>query len=234
MPTEPIVAEWKTFLDGRKRKHEIHVVSEARDGAALRQGFALAQHPLLFYTRCHPDYRPEDLGKLLDRQFTPEPDSDEKPGPEIDHVHLMSAYRGGVPMPIALRATGWLWRIFNRIVFSYSPAPLPGWLGWRRCFGWFLARTFFGVRYHDVTCPFRLFRRDILARIPIQSDGPFAHVELLAKANFLGFILSEEQAINVKPGPYRGDFREMWKEARRLFEHPDFGPPVLPAPAEVK
>jgi hypothetical protein len=41
--------------------------------------------------------------------------------------------------------------------------------------------------------------------------------------------------LDVKPGPYRGDFGQMWKEARRVFNHPDFGPAVLPAappPAE--
>ena len=35
-------------------------------------------------------------------------------------------------------------------------------------------------------------------------------------------------ALDVAPGPYRGDFRGIWKEARRVFDHPDFGPPVLP------
>ena len=33
------------------------------------------------------------------------------------------------------------------------------------------------------------------------SDSAFAHVELVAKANFLGCVLSEEQPIDVKPPP---------------------------------
>lgn len=204
------------------------------EGAALRTGLAAARHPLIFYTMCDPAYRPDDLAKLLDRPFVvedPFPHDDAPPatGKEIDHVHLMSGFRAGVPMPGYLRAVGWVWRILCRIVFSYGPTPLPGWLGWRRTFGAQLARTFFGVRYHDPTCPFRLLRRDILGRIPLQSDGPFAHVELLAKANFLGCVMGEEQSLDVKPPAYRGDAGAIWTDARRVFNHPDFGPPALPA-----
>ncbi len=196
-----------------------------------------ARHPLLCYAPCKPEYRPQDLGKMLDRQFLGEEGlltatmPPKEPDREIDHVHLISGYRAGVKVPGTFRAVGWVWRIFCRVVFSYAPAPLPGWLGLRRHLGWFLARVFFGLRYHDVLCPFRLLRRDILPRVVIQSNGPFAHAELLAKANFLGCVMGEELPLDVTPGPYRGDFRRIWKEARRVFDHPDFGPPVLPAPA---
>jgi glycosyltransferase involved in cell wall biosynthesis len=194
------------------------------EGAALRTGLAASEKPLVCYALCHPDYRPADLERMLDK---PMPDPTQ--GKEIDHVHLMSAYRAGVPVPGALRALGWVWRVICIVVFSYRPAPLPGWLGMRRYLGWFLTRVVFALRHHDVTCPFRLFRRGILARIPIQSNTAFAHVELLAKANFLGHMMAEEVPIAVRPGPYRGDFGKMWREGRRVFDHPDFGPPVLPA-----
>jgi len=202
----------------------------------LRTGLAAARHPLICYTLCKPEYRPEFLDKLFDRPFVPE-DAIEpgkallEPDKEIDHVHLLSAYRAGVPVPLPWRVTGWLWRMVCKVVFSYTPHPLPGWLGYRRYLGWLLSRIFFGVRHHDVLCPFRLLRREILARIPIQSNGPFAHAELLAKANFLEAVMGEEQPIDLVPGPYRGDFGQIWKEARRVFDHPDFGPAVLPTPA---
>src|SRR5206468_12751574 len=51
-----------------------------------------------------------------------------------------------------------------------------------------LLRFVYGLRLTDVDCVFKLFRRSIFARIPIQSDGPFVHAEVLAKANFLGCI----------------------------------------------
>ena len=91
-----------------------------------------------------------------------------------------------------------------------------------------LVRWLFGVRYRDVAAPFRLLRRDILARIPLQSDGPFVHVEMVAKANFLGHILGEEIALpGVSPEPRSppvgGSARAILREAVRLFRQPDFG-----------
>jgi glycosyltransferase involved in cell wall biosynthesis len=256
---EAVLAGWAKFLDARGTDYEVVVVDDGSadgtpqlvealasprlrvlrhdaprgEGAALRTGLQAARYPLLFYTLCKPEYRPEDLGKLLERPFVhEEPDRADtppaQPDKEIDHVHLISGFRAGVKVPGPLRVAGGAWRVVCRVVFSYSPQPLPGWLGLRRHLGWLLARTFFGLRYHDVLCPFRLLRRDLLARLPIQSDGPFAHAELLAKANFLGAVMGEEQPLDVTPGPYRGDFRAIWKEARRVFDHPDFGPPVLP------
>ena len=115
-----------------------------------------------------------------------------------------------------------------RLVFSIRIAPLPGWLGWRRHLAGLAARVFLGIHHVDVTCPARLLRRDILARIPIQSDGPMAHAELLAKANFLGCVLGEEVPLPIEPGGYNGDARAIYREAKRLFDKPDFGPAVLP------
>jgi hypothetical protein len=135
-----------------------------------------------------------------------------------------------VKVPVALRVVGFLWRVVCLVVFSYAPARLPGWLGLRRHLSWLAARVLFGLRYHDVACPFRLLRRDILARIPLQSRGPFAHVELLAKANFLGHVMGEEFPLDVVPPPSRGDARAILREARRVFNAPDFGPAILQPP----
>src|SRR5947209_7296668 len=52
-------------------------------------------------------------------------------------------------------------------------------------------RLVFGLRLKDADCAFKLFRRSIFARIPIQSDGAFVHAEILAKANFLGCMMAE-------------------------------------------
>jgi hypothetical protein len=66
-------------------------------------------------------------------------------------------------------------------------------------------------------------RLQIFERIPIQSDGAFAHVEIVAKANFLGLMLGgEELPLDVIPAPYRGDGRSIWKEAVRVFKKPAF------------
>jgi hypothetical protein len=148
----------------------------------------------------------------------------------IDAVHLVTGYRAGVPVPAGLRVLGFANRLLCRVVFSAAPPPLPGWLGWRGHAGQLLCRALFGLRTRDVVCPYRLLRRDIVARLPIQSDGPFAHIELLAKANFLGCILGEEVPLGdkgrpVPPAPRDGDpHRGFFADGRRVFNHPDFGP----------
>jgi glycosyltransferase involved in cell wall biosynthesis len=246
------VESWLRFLDGLERDFELLVVADGSsdetpkvieslaannprlrmlrherprgEGAALRTAVADSRCPLFFYTLCDPAYKPADLGRLLNRRPDPA-----KPEKEIDLVHFVTGYRAGVKVPSPLRAVGWLGRQFSRVMFSHAPNPLPGWLGWRRHLLRQVARFVFGIRYQDISCPFRLMRRQIFERIPIQSDGPFAHVELVAKANFLGLMLGgEELALDVVPQPYRGDGRAIWQEAVKVFKKPDFGPAVLP------
>jgi hypothetical protein len=243
---ESVVAGWVTFLNGLNRSYEILLVADSAeaaaaaaalpnkhphlrlvsrqpertgDGACLRAAMAEAKYPLLFYTPCDPQYRPADLRKLLQ---------------EIDKVHLASGCRGaGVAAPRWFRVLRGLWRGLSRLVFSYAAPPAPGWLGWRLSLGRVLAWLAFGVRNHDVACPFRLLRREILARIPIQSDGSFAHVEILAKANFLGCLLAEDVALGDRLRPVLPEtegerFGRVFADARRVFNRPDFGPARLP------
>ncbi|MGH7171005.1 MAG: glycosyltransferase, partial [Gemmataceae bacterium] len=193
------------------------------EGAALRTASTMARHPLLFYTLGDPRYVPADLGKLLRKRPDPR-----KPDLEIDHVHLLSASRGGQPMPWPWRILGLFWRFLNRLVFAHAPPRRPGWLGWKRHAAGLLVRVLFGVRHHDAACPFRLLRREILTRIPLQSDGSFVHVEILAKANYLGLMMGEE--VPLEPGRYpplmtemsREERRQMCNDAWRVIRHPEF------------
>src|SRR5262245_53360666 len=230
---EEALCGWIAYLNGLGRDHQLLLVDDAvcdrteelarrhpgievlRDpvkrgvGAALRLGVAQAKHPLLFYAPCDARYQPKDLRLLLD---------------EIDRTHAVTGHRVGRKVPFFLRALGFVWRGLFRVLFGMPLEPLPAWLGWRDHARNLFARIFFGLRLHDVQCDFRLFRRSIFRRIPIQSDGPFAHVEVLAKANFTTAVMSEVP-VAYRPGAAP---RSWWKEAWRVFAHPDFGPAVLP------
>src|SRR5579884_3629513 len=126
---ESLLAAWVTFLNGLDREYELIVVDDGStdgtgelaeklaagyrrvvvrrheraqgEGAALRTALAVARHPLLFYTLGDPHYQPADLGKLLRKRADPR-----KPELEIDHVHFLTASRGGRPVP-------WSWRILG-------------------------------------------------------------------------------------------------------------------------
>jgi glycosyltransferase involved in cell wall biosynthesis len=186
-------------------------------GAALRTGLAATTCPLIACAPCEPDYRPKHLALFL---------------AEIDKVHLQTGYRAGVPVPFGFRAIGWFLRQLWRLVFSldseHAPRPLPGWLGWRGHLGGLVARFCYGVGLHDVSCPFRVFRREILGRTPLQSDGEFVWLEQMAKANFAGFLLGQEVALPIvrRSQPFS---RQLFRDAFRVFQRPTFGPIVLPS-----
>lgn len=101
-------------------------------------------------------------------------------------------------------------------------------------YGW-LMRLFFGVRLKDANCLSKLMRKSILKRIPIQADGHFVHVELVAKANFLGCLMGEvpvtfrpENA--VPPQTAQPETRSVYAEAKQVFRDPDFGPVQVSEP----
>jgi glycosyltransferase involved in cell wall biosynthesis len=257
---ETVIHGWIEFLDGLRRPWEIILADDAStddtqalaaalvekdsrlrlvphapargEGAALRSALPLARYPLLFYTLLDPRFVPADLGLFLEKKHQPK-----KPDLEIDSVHIMNGFRAGRPMPILLRLLGMLWQAVSWLVFSYAPPKHPGWLGWRARLGWFVGRAVFAVRLHDLGCPFRLLRREVFARIPLQSDGPFVHVEILAKANFLGQIMGEEIPIRHHPPvdePRVGSsFRQRAAEFWHIVKHPDFGPTVLEQPKDA-
>ena len=193
-------------------------------GACLRTALQRARHPLFFYTALDYPYRPSDLKKLLER---------------INEVDIVTGFRSAAPVPETIRTLRGIWGILLRILIGMPPEPLDGWLGAKAHLYSHLMQLFFGVHVGDTDSAFKLFRREIFTRIPIQSNGPFVHVEILAKANFLTCWM-DEIPISVQDGAKpemlipEFQFRERLRDMHRLFSRPDFGPwPVVDPTANL-
>jgi glycosyltransferase involved in cell wall biosynthesis len=233
---QPSLEAWISVLNGLNRDYEIFLVDDASGdgsldfaqnlaeknarvqvlrheshvgfGACLRTGLAAARFPLLLISTCDGSYEPVDVTRLL--QW-------------IDKVHLVVGIRSTADAFPSEDSKGAPSRptTFKRHKRTWA----------ERCFHWFI-RFIFGLRLKDPECWFLLARRSIFARIPIQSSGPFAFAELLAKANFLGCLMSEVPvACHPTPEAYakwsNAGLREKLVGFRRVFSHPDFGPAKL-------
>ena len=59
-------------------------------------------------------------------------------------------------------------------------------------FGWnSLIRILFGYLCRDIDCGFKLFRREILAQVPIESDGALIDTEFISSARRQGYRIAE-------------------------------------------
>ncbi len=218
-----VLETWQAYLDQLGREYEILVAREGTDipadeyprlrllktdgepgiGAALRAGLPAARHPLLVCASGDAAYRADDLKRLLER---------------IDIADLVVGCRAH-PTPAGLRWAGRLYRAAARVLIGVPLTPLPTWLGWKNWLFHRLLRVLSGVRLHDVNCGLQLFRRAAVATIPIQSAGPFARAELLAKANFLGCLMDE---VPITGPAEEGPLRPLLREGYRVMRHAEF------------
>jgi hypothetical protein len=147
----------------------------------------------------------------------------------IDQVDLVVGYRtGGTPPPWRVLLDMFL-AVTSRVLIGVPLGPRVAWLGSE---GWgrrWTARWLFGLRVVDPECPFRLVRREVFERLPIQSGGSFAQVEMLAKANHLSCLFAEEPVAWTAPAEPMSDAISFGQDAWLVFRDPDFGPyPLTP------
>jgi hypothetical protein len=92
----------------------------------------------------------------------------------------------------------------------------------------FWAWLVLGVPVQDPLCPIRLYRRNILDRLALQSQGKFVEVELLAKTNFLNALMTEVEV--QRPSREVAARDRAWSQDwRTVLFHSKFAPPVVAA-----
>lgn len=233
--TEEVIKTWRETLDSLNRPYEIisafipyegSILEPITLGEQLRAGIAKAQFPLIFCTTCDSQFQPADVKRMLE-----EIDREVETNTGKAKADLVTGYRVSGPVPGWLALMDVVRRVAMRVVFGMSVPQRDSWLGWR---GWttrWIARWIFGVAVQDPSCPFRLFRRDLFRRIAIQSNSEFAHVEVLAKANFLGALIAEIPVTWI-PSKHAAalSVHRQKGEVFRLFTKPDFGPTWVAEP----
>jgi glycosyltransferase involved in cell wall biosynthesis len=235
--TQEALQGWRQYLDTLRRPYEIILIQETRPEAsphpaderpdlakptrifsydrtlgfrdALNEAIRSVQHPLLVFCPADKQYAPGDLERMFKM---------------IDEVDMVVGYRTGGQAPPWRVALDMLLGLLSRILLGVPLEPRGCWLsseGWGR--RW-IARWIFGVRVTDPECPFRLARRELFDRLPIQSGGPFVQVEILAKANHLSCYLAETPLPWTPPVLPTGEAISFGQDARLVFRDPDFGP----------
>jgi hypothetical protein len=207
---EELLGDWVAYLNGLSRESEILLVGERPELSLEAVAGRFARVRLL------PPPEAAGFGRAVAQAL-----------PEARFPLLIYNRLDGSYKPQEIQKL--LKHIDMRDIVSARRTSAPGVKAkrWRRLLNYLLVRLGFGVRMYDVGSLFLLARRHIFVRIPLQSIGDFAHAEVLAKANFLGCLMIDTEVayqprdnVAVEPtfGAMRSDFR-------RVFFHPDFGPP---------
>ena len=185
----------------------VHHPSNRGYGAALRSGFAAAQHELVAFTDGDRQFRIADLARLTARLA------------EADAPDVVAGYRIRRADPPLRTVYARLYRLANR--------------------------TFFGLGVRDVDCACKLFRRDALAGLRVESGGAFFSAELLIKLGASGRRIVEVgvphyprtagSATGAKPSVVLRAVRDFWALRLRMWAAPrralGRGEPVLSSEA---
>ena len=133
-----------------------------------------------------------------------------------------SGCRTGRAAPRFWRAVGVAYRLFCRVLLGAQVEPIPGWLGLREHVRGWLVWLWMGVPLNDVNSHFKLFRREVFDKFPLQSDSEFVNAEIFAKLTFLTQLVAEENLTPCEaPAPPAA-----WGDYRRVLGTPKFASPL--------
>jgi glycosyltransferase involved in cell wall biosynthesis len=187
---------------------EVHVVHHPTNlgyGAALRSGFAASHYAVLAFTDGDRQFKVADLGPLLQRLGGGGPDIG-PPGRAAagGPPDVVVGYRIHRADPLVRTVYARLYRLANRI--------------------------FFGLRVRDVDCACKVFRRDALEGIAVESGGAFFSAELLIKLQAAGHRIAEVgvphfprvagRPTGAKPSVILRAVRDFWSLRLRLWANP--------------
>jgi glycosyltransferase involved in cell wall biosynthesis len=189
--TDGTAAKARDLAEKRKQVRVLTHEKRRGFGACLRTALAETKHPLFFYTALDYPYTPSDLNRLLDRVG----DTDEVMKRKID---VVSGCRTGLVAPQPWQGIGTAFRWFCRIALGLPLNAPPGWHGVKERRRSWLAWLVFGVPLVDVNSAFKVFRRSVFDKFPIQCDGGFVHAELIAKCTFTTCLM-DELPLTAKP-----------------------------------
>lgn len=149
------------------------------EGDAIRFGVEYSAHQIIIVSPLIPRFCQPSVLKIMMQN--------------IEQTHIAGASRvlDFYPLPLKLFFVlkVFLARLFLCIPFENISGPssflgrLQSWIFW----------FIFGVRYADPFFPVRIYRREALKACHLVSNGNFIHLEILAKANFLGLLFFPEQ-----------------------------------------
>jgi glycosyltransferase involved in cell wall biosynthesis len=181
----------------------VHHPTNLGYGAALLSGFRAARHELVAFTDGDRQFRVADLGRLTERLASGGSSGGSGgtagvAGPAPDAV---VGYRIKRADPLIRTVYARLYRFANRV--------------------------WFGLRVRDVDCACKLFRRDALAGIAVESGGAFFSAELLIKLQAAGRTIAEVgvphhprtagSPTGAKPSVILRAVRDFWRLRLRMW-----------------
>jgi hypothetical protein len=214
----------RSWLSKIPEAHWQHLEPATGIGGCLRAALTQVRYPFLLHLTLDYPYDARDLQLMWQRIH-------QRDAFMLRPPDLVNGCRNGRRTPWPWRVVGWSWQLFCRVGFGLPFHPAPPWHGGQALLRRWLCRWVYGVPLADPFSGCKLYRTDFLRRFPIQSDGPFVHVEIAAKATFLTSIIDEiylsPQTADISVPPSTTLRADCW----RCFRHPKFVIAV-PKPAE--